>query len=385
MNEKNFFNKYSQQQTGTTNNEDVFSETITSTVEKINILSEKVEEAKNAAKQAMQKAEEASQAKTGFLRNSKAINSIQDSLVEITNAQQASTDAQEASYRFQEQLAESTKYLFELGVSNIAMNRKVVRELELKLQGASEEELNDLARQKLIDVIKKLKDQEDQMIKTERNTKILKDHHNDINSMKTNIGSLADDVDDIEKNIDTLFTEINSIKIAEQKSKQRNYNKILKASKNTYLKAFLLILSSLLGIANFVGLYILSKRTKSVFLKIANILCIIVSIAFTIAVSVIPEINSVLSNIYFYSMALSVLTPSVLLLANIKNYICADMLLEYLSKYGIDTDFIAPIENIQPQPIPWVTPQIKKVSKKLFSHKQYSVLFTLDMKMREIA
>ena len=61
------------------------------------------------------------------------------------------------------------------------------------------------------------------------------------------------------------------------------------------------------------------------------------------------------------------------------------MLLEYLSKYGIDTDFIAPVNNIQPQPIPWVTPQIKKVSKKLFSHKQYSVLFTLDMKMREIA
>ena len=69
------------------------------------------------------------------------------------------------SFEYQKKLGEITKYLFGLGVTNIAMNRSVVRELELKLQGASAEELDEFARRELLGVVKQLKAQEDIMKK----------------------------------------------------------------------------------------------------------------------------------------------------------------------------------------------------------------------------
>ena len=54
-------------------------------------------------------------------------------------------------------------YLFGLGVSNLAMNRSVVRGVEMRLKGASEEELDELARQEILGVVRQLKAQEDIM------------------------------------------------------------------------------------------------------------------------------------------------------------------------------------------------------------------------------
>lgn len=51
--------------------------------------------------------------------------------------------------------------MFGLGVSNIAVNRTIVRELELRLEHASEEEIDDMARQELLNVVHDLKAQED--------------------------------------------------------------------------------------------------------------------------------------------------------------------------------------------------------------------------------
>ncbi len=70
-------------------------------------------------------------------------------------------EAQKLSFEYQEKLGEVTKYLFFLGESNIVANRTVVREIEMRLKGASEAEISSLAKQELINVVKQLKDQED--------------------------------------------------------------------------------------------------------------------------------------------------------------------------------------------------------------------------------
>lgn len=70
-------------------------------------------------------------------------------------------EAQKVSFEYQTELTKITKFLLGIGVSNLAMNRIVVRELELKLKSASEEKISDLAKQELKDIIKQLKDKED--------------------------------------------------------------------------------------------------------------------------------------------------------------------------------------------------------------------------------
>ena len=72
--------------------------------------------------------------------------------------------AQKVAFEFQTKLAEITKFLFNLGISNIVYNRMVVRELELRLSGASKEKISELARKELTTVVKQLKDQEDMYV-----------------------------------------------------------------------------------------------------------------------------------------------------------------------------------------------------------------------------
>ena len=94
-----------------------------------------------------------------------AIESLQDAVVDNADALGSFADAQEVSFEYQQKLGEICKYLFGMGVSNIAANRSVIRELEMKLSGASQEELDELARQEIYGVIRQLKAQEDIMQK----------------------------------------------------------------------------------------------------------------------------------------------------------------------------------------------------------------------------
>ena len=58
-------------------------------------------------------------------------------------------------------ISEITKFLFNLGISNIATNNIVVHYLEKKLSDASKEELDDLAREEVENVVERLKKQQE--------------------------------------------------------------------------------------------------------------------------------------------------------------------------------------------------------------------------------
>ena len=139
-------------------------------------LKQNVNEAIKKADKANDAAQVAKGKSAGLFQKKEAIESLQEATVNLADAQITATKAQKVSFEYQQKLAEMTKYLFALGVSNIAMNRSVVRELELKLKGASKEELDEFARQEIISVVKQLKAQEDIMKKQSDLTEKVKVH-----------------------------------------------------------------------------------------------------------------------------------------------------------------------------------------------------------------
>ena len=139
-------------------------------------LDSKVRNAVEKAERAKSSAEYAGSMSTGLFQKKKAIDALQDSNEDMAYAVEALSDAQQIQFEFQTKLAEITKYLFMLGVTNIAMNRSVVRELELKLKGASRSKLSELAKSEVLGVVKQLKAQEDIMIKQEKLEETVKAH-----------------------------------------------------------------------------------------------------------------------------------------------------------------------------------------------------------------
>jgi hypothetical protein len=141
---------------------------ISGQVKELNDLGIKVENARDRAESAQTSANKAYIISAGFGKKKAAIEELQLAVYDLAKAVVSEAETQKTAFNFQTQLAEITKYLFGLGVSNLALNRSVVRELELKLSGASAEELSDLAKQEALNVIRQLKAQEDILIKLEQ-------------------------------------------------------------------------------------------------------------------------------------------------------------------------------------------------------------------------
>jgi len=135
-----------------------------------------VERSAKKADSAMKSAKGAQDKSAGLFQKKAAIEALQTAVVDNAEALGTFAEAQGVSFEYQRKLAEFCKYLFGIGVSNIAANRSVVRELELKLKGASQEELDDFARQEIYGVLRQLKAQEDIMQKQAKLSDKVKSH-----------------------------------------------------------------------------------------------------------------------------------------------------------------------------------------------------------------
>lgn len=147
----------------------------------------KVKAALEQAETAKKAAEEASKKSAKWSWNGankkEAIEALQSASVEICKAQEYVTDAIKESFENQQTMSKGIQYLFGLGVMNIAANRTVVRELELRLKEASEEELSELAKQELNCVLEQLKAQQDMMDRIEKHTKAIMDLQVSVNAI----------------------------------------------------------------------------------------------------------------------------------------------------------------------------------------------------------
>lgn len=106
----------------------------------------------------------------------KAVSSVASSQVDLAKAQADLTKAQKISLECQKKLATISVEMVKLGCASIANSRTVVRQLEARLQGADDEELNELARIEINNVLKQIKEQQDIMGRQLQTERILRDH-----------------------------------------------------------------------------------------------------------------------------------------------------------------------------------------------------------------
>ena len=186
---------------------------IGNTFKHISEVDRKISNAVSRAEEAKKLADEASQKNAGwsFFGSDKkeAIEALQSATVSQANALSDSVDANKELFNNQKRMSEALRYLFGLGVANMAANRTVVRELELKLKNASQEELSELARQEITNVILQLRAQEDMQYKLENHDRILREHKVDIDKILGEINSFEERCKDILDRTETLQDDVN--------------------------------------------------------------------------------------------------------------------------------------------------------------------------------
>ena len=138
-----------------------------------------------------------------------AIEALQSAAISQANALSDSVDANKQLFENQKKMSDALRYLFGLGVANMAANRTVVRELELKLQNASKEELSELARQEITNVILQLRAQEDMQYKLEKHNRILREHKGEIDKILGEINSFEERCKVILERTETLQDDVN--------------------------------------------------------------------------------------------------------------------------------------------------------------------------------
>lgn len=128
-----------------------------------------------------------------------AIEALQDAVIGQANVLDDSIMAIKDLFENQEKFAKCISYLYGLGVTSIAANRTVLRELEFKLREASEEELSELARQEIEAVILQLRAQENIQNKIDRNERILREHRDELYKLQSNNKTLLERVKNLEE------------------------------------------------------------------------------------------------------------------------------------------------------------------------------------------
>ena len=185
---------------------------IGNTFKHISEVDRKISNAVSRAEEAKKLADEASQKNAGwsFFGSDKkeAIEALQSAAISQANALSDSVDANKELFNNQKKMSEALRYLFGLGVANIAANRTVVRELELKLKNASQEELSELARQEITNVILQLRAQEYMQYKLENHDRILREHKVDIDKILGEINSFEERCKDILDRTETLQDDV---------------------------------------------------------------------------------------------------------------------------------------------------------------------------------
>ena len=134
---------------------------------------------------------------------------MQSAAISQANALSDSVDANKQLFENQKKMSDALRYLFGLGVANMAANRTVVQELELKLQNASKEELSELARQEITNVILQLRAQEDMQYKLENHNRILREHKGEIDKILGEINSFEERCKVILERTETLQDDVN--------------------------------------------------------------------------------------------------------------------------------------------------------------------------------
>jgi len=215
---------------------------ITKQVNKMTVLERKIKQVMKEADIAKEEAQKANKKISIFSGKKVAIEELQTSANSLANAIQFNAEALQSSFEFQKELADISKFLFGLGAWNIAQNRMVVRELELKMKDASQIEISELAKQELLTVVRQLKAQEDLLSKQEQFNKKLKEFNKQLDIVSEKSMNIAENVISLketdkrhDEEISKLFEtdKMHDEELAKQKETDKMHDEELAKQKET--------------------------------------------------------------------------------------------------------------------------------------------------------
>lgn len=131
-----------------------------------------------------------------------SLDKIQGATYDLSRVVVNITENQTIFWDYLKLLSEITKFLFNLGIANTASNNIVVRYLEKKLANASKEELDDLAREEIENVVERLKKQQ----------KIESKYENLKNEMRKEVSSNREIINDLSNEISSISNLLESLK-----------------------------------------------------------------------------------------------------------------------------------------------------------------------------
>lgn len=149
-------------------------ETIREQVKTMELLDIRIQEARKKVSEAQQKAKEAHH-KISVFQKKQSIEELQVAVLAQSEAIAAEDDAMRISFRNQEMMAKVAHGLLAMGLMNLVSNRTVFQRIKDELQKASEEEINEHAREELIKIVGQLKAQEDIYNRLDRQAGIIED------------------------------------------------------------------------------------------------------------------------------------------------------------------------------------------------------------------
>lgn len=147
---------------------------IEKSVTQLQKLSHRIEESASAGRDATNAAREAQGKRATFSwyesakKEREMIAALQKSGVAQAKAIETFSDAQKLTFDYLSDVMKILRGLFVLGCASLAKNRMVVKELEARLRGAGEDQLNELARQELESLLMQLNEQRDVMERQEK-------------------------------------------------------------------------------------------------------------------------------------------------------------------------------------------------------------------------
>lgn len=207
--------------------EDQLPKAISEQVKVMRALEEKILKAQERKNKAMMAAEKAKH-DVRIFKKKEAIEDLQDATLAQSKALSSVNDAMNLLFSNQKQLANVSSGLFAFGLMNMASNRTMYQRLKCELEKASEEELNELAKEELLKIIRQLKAQEDIYNRIDRHSSSIEALQKEVASLKSTaetiqhqqkevrqrdasfVKSMTDTVTNIKRQVDSLRASVHS-------------------------------------------------------------------------------------------------------------------------------------------------------------------------------
>lgn len=172
--------------------------TVNDSVEKIKDIESKIAKSVKAADEAKKSVKSAMDVERHWYQNTTAriVDKLQPAVKDIAHAVEVSVETQKLLFDHEKILANCCKSLFAMGAANIAATRTTVRQIKMQLENASEEEISEMARKELENVVAQLQMQEDLVNRQDKLTEKVK-------VVNAKMEGISDSLDDQDRRIDS--------------------------------------------------------------------------------------------------------------------------------------------------------------------------------------